>query len=363
MPLPDGPMIASSGASASRPTSSSTSRSRPKKNSASAVSNGASPLNGQTLAQRQVRPAAIVAGDVQRGVLDEDRPLELLQLDARLEPELVVQERPRLPVDLEPLGLPAAPVEREHQLRAEALAVRMLGGERLELRDERELAAERELGVDPLLDRRQTQLLEALHLDARERLELEVGERPSLPQALGGAQRLRRGGRIAGCERLAPRRDEPFEVLEVELARLDPEQVAGSAGNEPRLAAVAGASTLRSRETWLRSAWSAEFTLCSAKSSPISRSRETTRFALSRSSASSARCFGPPIGTEVPSTRTVSGPRIRNSRRLAAIAPQSVLHPCPRSTRAVTPLGQVWDNAAGRSPGRCSTPPSASGPV
>ena len=183
LPLPDGPTIASSGASASRATSSSTSRSRPKKNSASSASNGASPLNGQTSRSGAARSARAVDGDVQRRVLDEDRPLELLQLDARLEPELVVQERPRPPVDLEPFGLPAAAVEREHQLRAEALAVGVLGDERLELGDERELAAERELGVDPLLDRRQPQLLEPLDLDPRERLELEVGERPSVPQS------------------------------------------------------------------------------------------------------------------------------------------------------------------------------------
>ena len=120
-------------------------------------------------------------GHVQRRVLHEDRPLELLKLDARLEPELLVQERPRPPVDVEPFRLPAAPVEREHQLCTEALAIWMLSAERLELRDERELAPERELRVDPLLDRGQPQLLEALHLHARERLELEIGERPALP--------------------------------------------------------------------------------------------------------------------------------------------------------------------------------------
>src|SRR5262249_8464191 len=51
--------------------------------------------------------------------------------------------------------------------------------------------------------------------------------------------------------------------------------------------------------------------------------------ALSSSSASSARCFGPPVRTGSPSTRTVSGPRIRNSRRLApAIARGPVCSTC-----------------------------------
>ena len=48
LPLPDGPTIASSGAPTSRATSSATSRSRPKKYSASSASNVARPLYGHT---------------------------------------------------------------------------------------------------------------------------------------------------------------------------------------------------------------------------------------------------------------------------------------------------------------------------
>ena len=63
----------------------------------------------------------------------------------------------------------------------------MLRGQRLELGHERKLPAEREFRVDPLLDGGEPQLLEALYLHARERLELEIRQRPSLPQALGRA--------------------------------------------------------------------------------------------------------------------------------------------------------------------------------
>ena len=48
LPLPDGPTTPSSDVPTSRATSSATSRSRPKKYSASATSNGASPLKGHT---------------------------------------------------------------------------------------------------------------------------------------------------------------------------------------------------------------------------------------------------------------------------------------------------------------------------
>ena len=91
--------------------------------------------------------------------------------------------------------------------------------------------AESELRVDALLDGLQSKLLEPLDVDAGERLELEIGQRPSLPQRLGRAQRLRGRQRIPGRERLAPLDHQPLEELQVELARLDPKQIARCARN------------------------------------------------------------------------------------------------------------------------------------
>ena len=58
------------------------------------------------------------------------------------------------------LGLPARPVEREHELRPRPFAVWLLGDERLELRDQRGVPAEREVGVDPLFQGVEPLLLE-----------------------------------------------------------------------------------------------------------------------------------------------------------------------------------------------------------
>ena len=55
--------------------------------------------------------------------------LEPPQLLARLEAELVRQLASRDAVDVERLRLAAGPVEREHELRAQALAQRVRGGE------------------------------------------------------------------------------------------------------------------------------------------------------------------------------------------------------------------------------------------
>ena len=154
-----------------------------------------------------------------------------------LEPELVVQAVPGLPVDLEPVGLPAAPVEREHQLRPEALAERVLGAERLELGDERQVAAERELGVDALLDRGEAELVEPLGLDpvraARARdPRAAVHATTPPPRAASG----RRDSASPGRERLTALLDQQLEPLEIELARLDPEQVAARPRGKARLA-------------------------------------------------------------------------------------------------------------------------------
>ena len=56
--------------------------------------------------------------------------------------------------------LPARPVQRSHQMHPQPLAKRMLGDECFELCDQPVMAPEREVGVDPELDRRQPDLVE-----------------------------------------------------------------------------------------------------------------------------------------------------------------------------------------------------------
>ncbi len=64
-------------------------------------------------------------------ILAENRAVQLLKRRAGLDPELVDENTPRVVVDLERFGLPARPVEREHQVAAKPLAKRMLVGEGL----------------------------------------------------------------------------------------------------------------------------------------------------------------------------------------------------------------------------------------
>ena len=90
----------------------------------------------------QLGPAA-VPREIERGIVREDPPLQLAELLARLEPELLDERRPRVAIRRERLGLPARAIQRQHQLTREALAQRVRPDRRCELPDERRRAGRR----------------------------------------------------------------------------------------------------------------------------------------------------------------------------------------------------------------------------
>ena len=65
----------------------------------------------------------------QRDVLRENRLLECAQVRARLDAEILDETVAGLVVGRERVGLPAGPVERQHEQAAQALAIRLLGDE------------------------------------------------------------------------------------------------------------------------------------------------------------------------------------------------------------------------------------------
>ena len=149
---------------------------------------------GRRSGQRQAAPAA--GRKLELRVVDEDRPLQPLQGETGLEAELLVEQPACVAVGLERRRLAAGAVQGEHQLSPQALAERLRGDDRLQLGDELAVAAEREVGVDPVLERGEPQLREAGGLGRRERLLRELGERRAAPER----------ERLAECR---PRRPDP----------------------------------------------------------------------------------------------------------------------------------------------------------
>ena len=232
----------------------------------------------------------------------QDRALELLQLLARLRAQLVDERLARGGVGGERVRLPTGAVERKHELRAKALAERLLRDELLELGDHLGLPAEREVGVDPALERLEAQLAE-MGRSGRGRLAGQVGERRAAPQrerfaqGLGGRRRLR--ARAPSTSRRKRSRSSSPGSVRIRYPG------ACVTSRSP--------SSRRSRSTWFWSDPAAEGGGSSPHTPSISCSAATTRFACRSSSAATARRFAPPSASTRSPSPISSGPRIRNS--------------------------------------------------
>ena len=151
----------------------------------------------------------------------EDRLLELAELAARLQPELIGEQVPAAAVDVERVRLPSRAVEREHQLRPPAFPERIVANKRLEFGDQLRVPAERKFGLDSLLDGRRVTLLEVCALRPRHRL-VEIGERWPAPECQRGLQPLRSRRWITPLRV----REQRVEAIEVDGARLGRDHVA-----------------------------------------------------------------------------------------------------------------------------------------
>jgi hypothetical protein len=179
------------------------------------------------------------AGWVQAAVLTQDRSLELPQRGSGLDAEFPDECLPGLPIDAEGLRLTARAVEREHQLRAEPLSARLLTNETFELDDEVVVTSARKVRIDSLLDRGETQLFEVRNLALRKRLVREVGKRRTAPERERLAEELRRRHGVAFGARTSGLCQPALEPSDIELVRLDPEEVARRPGLEYAIRAVA----------------------------------------------------------------------------------------------------------------------------
>ena len=115
-------------------------------------------------------------------VLREYGPLEFAEPLAGLDPQLLDQCPAGVLVGLEGVGLAVRAVEREHQLRPQALSVGVLADQRLELPHHLGMAAERQLRLDQLLQGGDPQVVETGDLALGEGLVGELRQWRAAPQ-------------------------------------------------------------------------------------------------------------------------------------------------------------------------------------
>ena len=115
-------------------------------------------------------------------LLAEDGAVERLELRARLDAQVFDQRASRLVVCRQRLGLPARAIERQHQVRPQALAERVQADERFDLGHELRVRAGLEVRSDPVFERSEAKILEATDLVLRECLQLHVGQGSAAPE-------------------------------------------------------------------------------------------------------------------------------------------------------------------------------------
>ena len=101
--------------------------------------------------QLDARPVRELRG-LEGRVMSQDPALEVLQLGARVDSELLHEDLSCAPIRLECVLLASGAVEREHVLGPKPLSVRLLDDQAFELRKQVVVTPERELGVvEPFL--------------------------------------------------------------------------------------------------------------------------------------------------------------------------------------------------------------------
>ena len=188
----------------------------------------ADPLDLLLAADEAGQPGAQVAGPAGgRGTADlaaQHGQVHGLQLRRRVDAELLGEEAPGLVVGGERVGTPTGGAQHPHVLAAQPFAQRMRGDQGLDLG--RVGTAQREPGLDVVLDGAEALLGEPEHVLAGEGRVGDVGEGGAAPQVECPAEQAGGAGGI-GSEDGAPLRHEPLEPRDVDRVGRDVEAVAG----------------------------------------------------------------------------------------------------------------------------------------
>ena len=122
------------------------------------------------------------------------------------------------------------------------------GGEEAEFGHHLGVPAEFEVGVDPALQTGHPVLLQPEHLQLQHPAHGHIDQRGSLPDRQGLAQQGGGGGKVMGVVGAASRQGELLELLDVDLAGLDLEEIAAVLGDQDFLGVAHGVAVQGHRD-------------------------------------------------------------------------------------------------------------------
>ena len=158
--------------------------------------------------------------------------MQVLQRFPGVDTELTGEQVTRPPVGGERFGLPAAPVQRQHELAVQPLPQRILVGQLLQLGGERVVPAKRQIRIDPRLQRGEPQFLQAGCLRPDERVVGQVGQHATAPQPQRLAQRPGGFGVPARVQRGPPGGEPVLELRRVQVLTVHAQQVTVVPGDQ-----------------------------------------------------------------------------------------------------------------------------------
>ncbi len=178
----------------------------------------------------QVRAPAPLRGPRPDPLTPQDRQLHRPQLGGRVDAQLVGQPDPKLVVAAQRVGLAAGGGQRGHQLTDQPFVQRVLGGQRLELTDDLQRAARRQVDLHAVENGAQMRLAQSgrMRRNRRDgRAAVGLGERGPAPQRESGAQRGGRAVRVAGAQGAGTGGGEQGETVDVDVVGIDGQAVPG----------------------------------------------------------------------------------------------------------------------------------------
>jgi hypothetical protein len=158
--------------------------------------------------------------------------VQLAQLGAGVDAQLPGDGVPRLPVDLERLGVPPGAVQGAHQQQPQALPQRMVRQQPAQLGHGLVVSAESEFGRDPQFGSTEAEFVQPFGFRLDQRRRRDVGQRTAVPQTEGLGQPRGRPLGIPGGERPPAVPHHGLEQQRVRVLLGHPELVAGGAGDQ-----------------------------------------------------------------------------------------------------------------------------------